>query len=128
MGELHGDEMRREYEKDGPRLWRLEDGEQHWWIANRAWRAVREHEGQGAEFVDHPSETLEVSLVPPDSNFTLGSGDDGLPEGLPDYFRIVKRDPRLGTSAAIATAAEWAWFYREEVAKFEAFLLASTVT
>jgi len=123
MGELHGDEMRREYEPymhgagagETPRLWLVEDGETHWYVADHAYEALREHEtGFEAEAFTEPGEGVEITLVKPGERVTVRMEDPSDAEGYPAHWRRFPTPNAPKEISVEATAAEWAWHHAGE--------------
>lgn len=108
MGELHGDEMRTEYEDT--KVYSVEDGgERAWYVAVHPWEALKTHVqdcGNEDAFI-HPGEGAEVVLCKPDDMFMLVEQED--PDDWPDYWQRTKTE--AGSDKIGATFAEWAAFY-----------------
>ena len=101
-------QLRPESEKRELSVFLIDDGEQHHYVANSGWDALRSHvQDHGADCLAHPNEGVTVSLCGPDQALTIGfeggTSDSEWPESAKveesnGYWKIL----------ATASCAEWA--------------------
>lgn len=112
MGELHGDEMRREYDGD-VKVFAVEDGGgTYWYAAKGAVDALRDHvETCGNdEAVQNPEEGVTVTLCDPANMLAFVEQEDA--EQWPAYWDHTPT--AAGSDRIAATCAEWAAFHADK--------------
>jgi hypothetical protein len=93
------------------RVYRIDDGERHWYVAKSYVAALKEHYdmlGPGCD-EDVDADSITISIIPAGEKLTRNEtcGDDN--EIFPPTFEL-KREPDRDPSVT-ATAADWAAHY-----------------
>jgi hypothetical protein len=110
------DTKRVEYDEDfevqGVRVYLIDDGEQHWYVAKSMIDALKTHENLDG---NEDQNDVTISVIKPDKLLTR-TESDGIQETFPETFEIDRtedqefsRGPKVTT-----TAAEWANFYGKQ--------------
>lgn len=109
LAQEEAEEIGSEY--DMKRVWLIEDGERHWYVAEDAGKALSAH----ISLMEAEADTFTVKEVQPWTKVTVTMETAGDCLGFPDAFQIVGPhegcDDEASDFGVRATAAQWAEHY-----------------